>query len=150
MTIEKIVFEIADTLRQESAFAGCPVIEQHQGDVENEVELAVGKAGTRCALVGFNGAENTVQGTTAPKGGIVASAKFFVCVFGREEPSSRRALAPGILALARKTANLLQGAAAAGMADTLKFKRLGPVIPTGERDDGLLTCTVEFETKAEI
>lgn len=146
--IEDIIREAAETLRELPELFDIPVIEEDKGDVYNT--LATSLAKTNVALViGYNGFTPTIQGQTAPED-LIGSTSIVVSIF--EKPVVNRAKLDHktLFDLARIVANTLHNAASAGMYSPLFLKSISPITELAQSGSAVVSCDVEFETKAVL
>lgn len=146
MTIEDIVRDAADTIREIETCLGVTILEEDKGNVLAKLDLAVAQQ-SLAIVVGWNGFTPQIGGKTAPDGSPFGSVTVIVQIYERPTTNRVNEANPHLLTLAQAVAKALDGAASAGMDDTLHLKKISPVSEIGE---DVITCDVEFETKATL
>lgn len=146
MNIDDIIRDAADTIRQIPALSSVEVFEEDKGDIAQELERAIAQQAFS-VTVGWNGFTPQIGGPTAPHATPFGTVKIVVAVF--EMPAVNRAGdgTPRLLGAAKEIAKALDGAASEGMDETLHLRAISPI---QQLDRGVITCDVEFETKATL
>ena len=147
MNINDIIRDAAETVRGIPIFAGIDVLEEDKGDIVGKLAAALAKAKPLAAIVGWNGFAPHVVGETAPNGVPFGDVTVVVQLFEKPVVNRRNDANPRLLNLAQEVAKALDGAASARMDDTMHLKRISPVT---ELDRAVITCDVEFSTKASL
>ena len=146
-TIDTLVRDTADTVRAIPLFAGIDVLEEDKGDVSAKLDVAIARTKSVAAVVGWNGFVPKISGRTAPEGSPFGEVTIVVQLFERPAVNRRNDANPHLLHLAQAVAKEIDGASSDGMEDELRLKRISPV---SELDRGVITCDVEFTTKASL
>ena len=146
MNIDNIIHDAADTVRQIRALSSVEVFEEDKGDIAQEIDRAIAQQ-SFCVTVGWNGFTPQIGGPTAPRETPFGTVKVVVAVF--ENPVLNRSTegTPRLLGAAKEIAKALDGAASEGMDDALHLRAISQIQLL---DRGVITCDVEFETKATL
>lgn len=146
MDINTIIKDAADTIREIDGFASIPVLEEDKGNVLAELDAKIAQQ-SLAVVVGWNGFTPRNGGPTSPEGSPFGSVTVVAVIYEKPIVNRTKGGSPTLLMLAQAIAKELDGAASAGMDDTLHLKKISPVSEIG---DGVITCDVEFETKATL
>ena len=147
MNINDIIQDTAETVKSIPIFAGIDVIEEDKGDIVGKLNAALAKAKPLAAIVGWNGFTPKVVGELAPHGAPFGDVTVVVQIFERPVVNRKHDANPRLLNLAQEVAKALDGAASERMDDTMHLRRISPV---SELDRAVITCDVEFSTKASL
>lgn len=147
MNINDIIRDTADTVKAIPIFAGIDVLEEDKGDIVGKLAAALAKTKPLAAIVGWNGFTPKVVGGTAPHGAPFGDVTVVVQIFEKPVVNRKNDANPRLLNLAQEVAKALDGAATERMDDVMHLKRISPV---SELDRGVITCDVEFFTKASL
>lgn len=146
MNIDDIIRDAADTIRQIPALSSASVLEEDKGDIAKKLETSVAQQAF-CVTVGWNGFTPQIGGPTAPRETPFGTARIVVAVFEKPVVNRSREGTTRLLGAAREIAKALDGAASEGMDDTLHLRAISQI---QQLDRGVITCDVEFETKATL
>lgn len=146
MTIDTLVKNTADTIREIEICRTLPVLEEDKGNILAKLEEEIAK-GSLAIVVGWNGFTPRIGGATAPKELPLGSVTIVVQIYERPVINRANVASPHLLTLAQEIAKALDGVASEDMDDTLHLKKISPVSEIGE---DVITCDVEFETKATL
>lgn len=146
MNIDDIIRDAADTVRQIPALSSVEVFEEDKGDIAQEIDRAIAQQ-SFCVTVGWNGFTPQIGGQTAPHETPFGTVKIVVSVFESPVVNRTDERAPRLLGAAKEIAKALDGAASEGMDETLHLSAISQI---QQLDRGVITCDVEFETKATL
>lgn len=147
MNINDIIRDTADTVKAIPIFASIDVLEEDKGDIVGELDAALAKTEPLAAIIGWNGFTPSVVGKTSPHGAPFGDITVVVQIFENPVVNRTNDANPRLLNLAQEVAKALDGAASEGMDDVLHLKRISPV---SELERSVITCDVEFSTKASL
>lgn len=141
MSIEEIMKEMAETIKQLPCLYSTPVLIADPGDNTNDIQTLFGKV-SRCVLVMFGGCQPVKQGN----GTLFDRVKIVVRCYDR--PSLTRAEHPNctLLGMARIIAHSLHGCKAQNMTSCLYYRGISEIT---YYNNVSLICDVEFDTITE-
>lgn len=146
MNIEDIIHDVADTLKENETCKSVPILEEDKGNVLAKLDLAIAQQ-SLAIVVGWNGFTPQIGGKTAPGESPFGGVMVVVQIYEKPIVNRTNEANPHLLTLAQEIAKALDGAASEGMDDALHLKKISPVSEIGE---DVITCDVEFETKATL
>lgn len=146
MNIEDIIHDVADTLKENETCKSVPILEEDKGNVLAKLDIAIAQQ-SLAIVVGWNGFSPQIGGKTAPGESPFGGVTVVVQVFEKPIINRTNEANPHLLTLAQEIAKALDGAASEGMDDALHLKKISPISEIGE---DVITCDVEFETKATL
>lgn len=147
MSIDRIIADMAETLRDLQEFSGIDVIEQDLGDVSKKLDAALAQTRPLAAIVCWSGFTPKIGGKTAPAESPLGTVNVTVQLYERPAVCRRVDGSPRLLGLARAVAKALDGAASDGMDDILHLVQISPIY---ELDTDDTSCNVEFKTTATL